>query len=93
MPVTVSFVQARTGMSEHQARRIRNDLVKRGALVPVNTYQSRKHGFRVILYRVLQPAGSVTASVRRTRVVKTPERKQWWRHALFGTPDGLPPPT
>ena len=91
MPVTVGFVQGRTGMAEHAARRARNDLVRRGALVPVGRYQWKKHGFWVTLYRVIQPRASVTASVRRTRVVKTPERKQWWRHALFGTPDGFGP--
>jgi len=89
MPVTVSFVQARTGMAEHQARRIRNELVERGALVPVGKYQGRKHGFWITIYRVVQPAASVTSSVRRTRVVK---RSPWWQHPIFGTPDGKPPP-
>jgi len=93
MPVTVSFVQARTGMSEHESRRVRNDLVERGALVPVGRYQGRRHGFWVTLYRVLQPAASVTASVRRTRSVKRVTRKNWWLHPLFGTLDGRPPPT
>jgi len=89
MPVTVGFVQARTGMAEHQARRIRNELVERGALVPVDKYQGKKHGFWVTVYRVIQPRASVTASVRRTRTVKP---RFWWQHPLFGTPDGEPPP-
>ena len=30
MPVTVGYVQRRTGMSEHRARAVRNDLVRSG---------------------------------------------------------------
>lgn len=90
MPVTVGFVQRRTGMAEHQARRIRNELIQRGALVPVDQYQGKKHGFWVTIFRVIQPRASVTASVRRIRTVKA--RIPWWQHPLFGTPDGKPPP-
>ena len=89
MPVTVGYVQRRTGMAEHQARRVRNDLVKRKLLVPVGQYRGRRHGFWVTLYRVVQPEASVTSSVRRTARVKP---KFWWQHPLFGTPDGEPPP-
>lgn len=89
MPVTVGFVQRRTGMAEHQARRIRNDLVRRRLLIPVGKYRGRKHGFWVTLYRVVQPEASGTSSVRRSARVKA---QPWWRHPLFGTPDGKPPP-
>jgi hypothetical protein len=92
MPVTVGFVQRRTGMAEHQARRIRNDLVRRKLLVPVGRYRGKKHGFWVTIYKVVQPEASVTSSVRRISRVKRNERKTWWLHALFGTPDGRPPP-
>ena len=92
MPVTVGYVQRRTGMSEHRARAVRNDLVRSGHLVEVGCYRGRRHGFWVKLYRVVQPEASVTSSVRRTRRVKRDERKTWWLHPLFGTPDGRPPP-
>ena len=93
MPVTVGYVQRRTGMAEHRARAVRNDLVRRKLLIPVGQYRGRRHGFWVTLYRVVQPEASVTSSVRRTARVKRNERKTWWLHPLFGTPDGRPPPT
>jgi len=92
MPCTVGFVQRRTGLGEHRARALRNELVARGHLVPVSRYKGRKHGFWVTLYRVLQPAASVTSSVRGFARVKRHSIRRWWEHALFGTPDRRPPP-
>lgn len=63
-------------------------------------------GYRVTLYRLaVGTAGVVRRGVRfaaasslkppvgRAGAVKPDSRPRWWQHALFGEPDGLPPPT
>ena len=84
MPFTVGFMQKLTGTGEHHARAMRNDLIERGVLVDTGrTYKSKRHGYRVKLYRVYLAAQG-SCSVRRKRSVKA--REPWWRHPMFGFP-------
>ncbi len=94
MPFTVGYLQRVCGVmgyrvGEHRAAKMINGLKRRGRLVSRGDYRSRKHGFRVTLYCVPQ----ISLSVRRKASVKPISKRNWWKHGLFGTPDGLPPPS
>jgi len=85
MPFTVGFLQKWSGMGEHRAAAAINELRRRRILVPIDSYRSRRHGYRVTLYRLAQRLASVSLSVRRSASVN------WWEHPLFGNPGGEKP--
>lgn len=98
MPLTAGFMQAvclqgfghRVGRK--RAARMCAHLALSGRIAPVGRYRGLRHGYWVTLWRVLQRVAPVSSSVRKKSRVKFDERKRWWEHALFGTPDGKPPP-
>ena len=94
MPFTVSYVQRHTGLGEHRARAVRNQMVEEGTLVDTGATYRGRHGYRVKLYRVASTSRpQVLVSVRSRSSVKPRwNPRRWWEHALFGTHDGRPPP-
>jgi hypothetical protein len=94
-PLTAGFLQQqiwsffRERIGEHRAEAMIRHLRSSRRLLQVGSYKSKRHGFHVPIYRLAQPAGSVTSSVRKNSRVKP---RAWWQHPLFGTPDGKPPP-
>jgi len=98
MPLTAGFMQAvaRDGFGHKvglkRAARMRAHLVASGRLIPVGRYRGSKHGYWVTVWKLLPPTPLALFSVRKKSRVKFFGRKQWWEHALFGTPDGKPPP-
>ena len=97
MPFTVGFLQRSSKamgypLGEHRAAAAIRELQRRKVLQAQGKYRGKGHGFWVVTYRL----PSVVSSVRRTRRVKPVwkpcSRKNWWQHALFGTPDGRRPP-
>jgi hypothetical protein len=94
-PLTAGFLRQqiwhsfRVRIGEHRAEALVRYLRTVRRIVEVGSYKAKRHGFRVTIYRLMQPAGSVTSSVRKNSRVKP---RAWWQHPLFGTPDGKPPP-
>jgi hypothetical protein len=94
-------------LADKRARRIIHRLIDAGVLTPAGSYRQRYRitgpsGYRVRLFRIgvritarsdeVRPAATPQASPGKRGSVKPSERVPWYRHALFGTPDGLPPP-
>jgi hypothetical protein len=98
LPLTAGFMQACAAqgfnhrVGQKRAARMCAHLRQAGLLTPYSRYRGR-HGFWVTIYRVIHRVAPGSFSVRRKSRVKYDERKNWWKHALFGTPDGKPPPS
>jgi hypothetical protein len=99
---TVRRVALRLGhrVGEHRCLRLIRRLRDAGVIVDVGSYRDRCTGFRIRLFAAVSRASSRATTVLRTcrvsvrRKSSTTRRRHapWWRHPLFGNPDGRPPP-
>lgn len=89
-PLTAGFLQQQIRnlfgerVGEHRAEAMIRHLRASGRLLEVGFYKAKRHGFRVLVFRLL-PGSS---SVRKNSPVK---RVPWWQHPLFGNPGGAIP--